>query len=326
MDLPAELQIRWILRRTASLLSFGAEPVRGLVTPTPEFFPDHFDGSPKSVAALLERVQEHAGLSHLEVELAIVTPEGEAKSASSCSSGACGGGGGAPIDAKQGRVARKDDGSYVVAVGAGEVKNPVVLTTALARASAAMFMVESSAFEAMTPAEREPATDLAAVLLGFGVLAANGSYIYAKGCGGVQVHSATKMPVDELTLALAIFCKLHGVSDRACAKHLQLTPRAHFEEASVWASSNAPVLRMLRADPSTIEGDDFKLGGSRSWLARVLGVGKKATITRATDDDLAELELSLKAAPQRASGPADAAKARRIAEIRALVDESLDQR
>lgn len=324
MDLPADLQIRWILRRTASLLSLGAEPVRGLVTPTPEFFPDHFDGSPKSVAALLERVQEHAGLSHLEVELAIVTPEGESQTASSCSSGACGGGG--PIEAKQGRVARRDDGSYVVAIGAGEVKNPVVLTTALARASAAMFMVESSAFEVMTPAEREPATDLAAVLLGFGVLAANGSYIYAKGCGGVQVHSATKMPVDELTLALAIFCKLHGVSDRACAKHLQLTPRAHFEEASVWASSNAPVLRMLRADPSTIEADDFKLGGSRSWLARVLGVGKKATITRATDDDLAELELSLKAAPQRSSGPGDAAKARRIAEIRALVDESLDQR
>jgi hypothetical protein len=323
MDLPADLQIRWILRRTATLLSLGAEPVRGLVTPTPEFFPDHFDGSPKSVAALLARVQEHAGLSHLDAELAIVTPEGEQQSVGSCSSGACGAP--AAIASRQGRLARRDDGSYVVAVGAGEVKSPVILTTALARAAAAMFMVESSAFEAMTPAEREPATDLAAALLGFGVLVANGSYIYAKGCGGVQVHSATTMPVDELTLALAIFCKLHGVSDRACAKHLALTPRAHFDEAAVWASSNAPVVRMLRADPSVIEADDFKLGSSRSWLARVLGVGKKAAVTRATDDDLASLELSLKSAPQRAAGPGDAAKARRIAEIRALVDESLDQ-
>ncbi len=59
MDLPDEPQIRWILRTTAALLQHGAEPVRGLVQPTVEFFPDAFDGSPKTVAALMLRVQEH---------------------------------------------------------------------------------------------------------------------------------------------------------------------------------------------------------------------------------------------------------------------------
>ena len=324
MDLPAEPQSRWILRRIASLLSFGAEPVRGLCTPTPEFFPDRFDGSPKSVAALLARIQEHAGLHHIEAELAIIHPEGETQTVSSCSSGACGGAG--KSEARLDRLAQREDGSYVVAIGAGEVQNPVVLTTALVRAVAGMFMLESAACEVMPLAEREPATDLAAVLLGFGVLVANGSYIYAKGCSGVRVHSVTKMPTSEIALALAIFCKLHRVSDRLAAKHLELTPRAHFEEASVWASSNVSVLRLLRSDPSAIEQDDFKLSEARSWFARALGVGKKATISRATDDELEQLELSLKkSTPTRHLGPRDAVQARKIAEIRALVDESLEQ-
>src|SRR4051794_8258443 len=90
MDLPVETQLRWILAHTATLLEQGAEPVRGLVTPTGDFFPDRFDGSPGSVAALTSRIQEHAGLSDLAVELSIVTPEGEAQQVN-CSSGACGG-------------------------------------------------------------------------------------------------------------------------------------------------------------------------------------------------------------------------------------------
>ena len=45
MDLPAELQLRWLLRRTAKLLELGAEPVNGLILPTGDFFPDKFDGS-----------------------------------------------------------------------------------------------------------------------------------------------------------------------------------------------------------------------------------------------------------------------------------------
>ncbi|HSN96776.1 MAG TPA: hypothetical protein VLS89_00715, partial [Candidatus Nanopelagicales bacterium] len=80
MDLPAETQIRWILRTTAALLEHGAEPVRGLVQPTAEFFPDRFDGSLKAAAAVLGRVQEHAGLSDLPIELAVITPEGEVRS------------------------------------------------------------------------------------------------------------------------------------------------------------------------------------------------------------------------------------------------------
>jgi hypothetical protein len=319
MDLPAESNLRWILDRTALLLTFGAEPVGGLVTPTPAFFPDTFDGSPASVARLLSRVQTHAGLSKIPSAVTIVSPEGEEQTAS-CSSGACGGSG--KIEARLDRVARHEDGSYEVKVGAGEVRQPVLLTTGLVRATACMFLTEAGAYDEIEPEDREPATDLAAILLGFGVLIANGSYVYMKGCGGVNVHSATRMAVGEVAVALATYCRLHDVSEGTAAKHLDVTQRAHFDEAAAWAASNASVIRMLRSDREAIQKDLYSLSPSRSWLARVLGIGSKKSV-RASDEDLAALEQSL-AASSKTAKPRNAAKDKRMAELRALVDESLE--
>jgi hypothetical protein len=325
MDLPVETQLRWILRHTARLLELGAEPVSGLVLPTADFFPDRFDGSPESLAALTARVQKHAGLSDVPVELSIVTPEGEAQTVS-CSSGACGGTG--KIEARLDRVGRREDGSYAIALGAGEAKNPMVLTTTLVRAVATMFMTEAGGYDGIPARDREPLTDLAAALLGFGVLASNGSYIYMKGCGGVAVHSATRMPVEEVTVALAVFCKLHDVPERAASRYLELTPRECFDEGAVWASSNSSLINDLRAHPRIFEADKYAIAPARSWLARLLGSKKKSA---APEDDLAAMERALTegGAPLFASGAPkrkamDADKARKMAELRALVDESLE--
>lgn len=319
MELPSEARLRWLLRTTATLLSFGAEPVRGLVTPTGEHFPDAYDGSPASVASLLARVQEHAGLRDLSVELTMVSPEGATVTVG-CSSGACGGGG--HVDARLDRVARRDDGSYGVTVAAAEARSPVALTTALVRSVAFMFLTEADGYDAFDPEEREAATDVAAVLLGFGPLVANGSYIFMKGCSGVAVHSATRLPVEEIAVAVAVFARLHDVDERAVAKHLSPTARAAFEEAAVWAKSNAHVVRMLRRDPEAIEKDLFSLSPARSWLARALGLGKPKSV-RATDEELAALEREL-ATSARAKAPKDPEREKRLAELRSLVDEALE--
>jgi hypothetical protein len=311
--LPGETQIRWILRMTARLLSDGAEPVRGLVLPTGAFFPDKFDGTPKAVAALCARIQDHAGLSDVAAEVNVAAPDGTIQKAS-CSSGACGGG---AIDAKLDRIARRTDGSYVISVGAGEVKHPVALTTALTRAVSLMFLVEAGAIETMSPRDAEPAVDLTATLLGFGVLVTNGSHIYAKGCGGVSVQSATKMSVEELGMALAIFCALHEIPDRVAQKHLETTPRECFDESAVWVASNRKLVRMLRSDPIAIEEDRYELGEARSWLARALGIGKKKRTT--PEEELAQIEKWV--ASPGAKKVVDPAKAARLAEIRALMEE-----
>lgn len=319
MDLPAETQLRWILKSTANLLELGAEPVRGLILPTGDFFPDRFDGKPKAIAALMSRVQDHAGLPDLKVDLTLVTPEGETQKVS-CSSGACGTGG--KIDTGLERVSRREDGTYDLTLSTGEAGNPVVLTTIMVRAVAYMFLTEAGGLDGLPRAEQEPLTDLAAVLLGFGVLMANGAYIYMKGCGGVKVHSATTMPVDEITVGLGLFCRLYDVPERAASKHLDVTPAEHFDEAYAWASSNAAIVKMLKKSPDAIRAGDYTLSPARSWLARVLGVGAKKR-ERTADDELAELERQARAAKVDKK-PIDPAKAKKLAELRALVDESLD--
>lgn len=326
MDLlPAEAQQRWVLRRTALLLGFGAEPVRGLVAPTGEFFPDVFDGSPKAVAALLARVQDHAGLGDLRTELSLVTPEGESTKVSACGSGGCGGGGGGAIEVRSDRVVGHDDGSYTVTVGAGEIGNATVLTTALVRAVAYMFLRESGALAELPRAEIEPAVDLAATLLGFGVLVANGSYVFLKGCGGAKVHSATRMPVDEAALSLAVFCKLHGVAPRSASKHLDTTPSEAFDEAVSWTESNAGVLRLLRTDPDVVAADEFSLSQGGGLLGKIFGK-RKAKAKQVTSDDLAELERSLReTATAKSEKKVDPAKQKRLAELRELVDETLER-
>jgi hypothetical protein len=315
MDLPAETQLRWTIGRMARLLDLGAEPVRGLVLPDGNFFPDRFDGTPESVEALFRRTLGHAGLGDLDVHLGLVTAEGETKS---CSSGACGGGG--DIDVRVTRVQRRGAG-YDVLVPAGEIGHPVVLTTGLVRSVATMFLFEVDGYEEFDPREAEPVTDLAAALLGFGVLVTNGAYVYMKGCSGARVHAATKLPLDQLSIALATFCALHGVDAGLARRHLELTQREAFDEATAWARSNASLVRSLRDNRRAIVADAYRIAPARSWLARALGIGGK----RKPDptDDLDELERALAAGTPKPAREIDAAKQQRLAELRKLVDESL---
>ncbi len=319
MLLPAEPRIRWTLSRAATLLELGAEPVRGLVLPTDEHFPDVFDGTPRAVSALLARTQKIAGLSDIEAEISFVTPEGEAAEGGGCGTGACGPTG--KMEARLDRVGRRSDGSYVIAIGTGEVRDPVVLTTALVRSVACMFMTEAGAYESMPSVDREPVTDLAGVMLGFGVLLANGSHVVVKGCGGSKVHSATKLATEDITLALAIFCKLFGVDPRSAAKHLDPVPRERFADSETWTRTNAAVVKRIRDDADGIRNGTFVLDQAEGWVSRIFGRGKRGPTAEET---LSELERTMTVSTARK--PADPARAKKLAEIRALVDESFEER
>lgn len=324
MDLPSEASLRWILKSTAELSALGAEPVRGLILPNNEHFPDAYDGSPRAVTALLQRVLGHAGLKDLDVEIAVVTPEGEVQS-SGCSTGACGTSG--KIEASLARVSQRSDGGYTVAVGTGEMKHPAVLTVGLVRAVGFMFMSEAGGYDSVRPRDREAITDLAAVMLGFGVIMANGSHIAVKGCGGMKVHSATKMTEPELAIALAVSCKLFSLPERSASRELDPSPRGVFDEAWAWATSNEKVIALVEKRPEALIQGDYKLAPAHGLLSRVFGFGKKRR-PLTTDEELDELERALTSggpgasavAPKRKKDPAQRDK---LDEIRALVDESL---
>jgi len=309
--------MRWLLGRTAHLIEGGAEPVAGLILPTQRFFPDRFDGDQRSVSKLLGRIAGHAGLDDLDLQATIVRSD-DGGGGGSCSSGSCCSTSPAPR-ARFARVDSLDDGTYSINVAAGEVGHATLLTTALIRGITHIFLLEAQLYGGLERSEREPCVDLAGTLLGFGPLLCNGSYIYQKSCGGVQVHKATAMPVEELALATAIFCQLHQQSPRAARPHLDPTPRAHFDEATRWARANAGVVQLIRSDPAAVKAESYSLAEARGWLSRLLGLGKPRGPSVPTDDEIEKMASSL-----TRRKPLDPKKAARLRELRAEVDEALD--
>jgi len=309
--LPTEARLRWLLETAARLVSGGTEPVSGLVLPDADHFPDVFDGTPAAVDRLLARVLRHAGLTDASVAVAVA---GELAGGGGCGTGSCG----VPTAGPRHRVERSSDG-YRVNVSAAEIGHPTVLTTALVRATSHLFLLEAELYEDFEPRQAEQVIDMASVLLGFGVLVCNGSYIYSKSCGGVSVASATALPVEELAVALAIHCALHHVDARAARRALDPTPRDHFDEARRWVTSNSGLVRLVRTDPEAVLAGSYALGEARGWLARWLGVGKARGPSVPTDAEIEQMARRM-VAPKPARGEA---RARRLAEIRELVDESL---
>jgi hypothetical protein len=192
-----------------------------------------------------------------------------------------------------------------------------------------LFVLESGGFDSWKPDERRATCEVAAVMLGFGVLLANASYMYAKGCHGVHVDRATVLQVNEVAVALALFAAIHGRSPREFTHQLDPTQREAFAEAKSWVDSNGKLLKRLKRDPGAVAADEHLLvQEARPWLARVLGFGggkKKRSVDVFDDEAIAALEASLgkrqSSSGTKARSDAEAAK---LAELRALVDESLN--
>lgn len=326
MDLPNETRLSWLLATTARLLERGAEPVRGLVEPTVEFFPERVDGRPASLQALFGRTLEHAGLADVDVDVTVVTPEGEV-AGGGCSSGACG----TPAPADPGARALVQRGTgYAVTLPLGLTSSPPLLGAHLARIVAGIFLHEADltgagATAALDPRELDGAIDVTATLLGFGVMITNGSHVAQKSCGGVRIVQGTTLPVAETAVALAIFTTLFEADEHAARRHLDPTPREAFGEGLVWARANASTVRLVRDAPRAIEQGAYRLKPARGWISRVLGLGSKKAVDALDVDDEAlarELGKARPASPAPAR-PVDAARAARLARARAIVDEAM---
>jgi hypothetical protein len=309
MDLPADRALRWIVATYARLLGGHGTALRGsvLVQPTGEYFPDEFCADAPSVLRLLRRTMSYSPLAEdLGVELAFLAPEGD--HAGGCGSLACGSGGGGG-GAQLATVAELEDG-YRVFVAATDVGNPDVLAASLARATGALVLHEAGEEDA----EDAAVAEIAAVACGLGVLVASGSSVWAKGCGGLRMAQATVLSVEEATVALALFCAVHGVKPSAARAHLGATQREAFDHALAWAESNPYVVESLRDRPAVLEGGLFTLEPVRGILGRWLH-------KRKLDRELQPQD----GAPPAAAEPISEDKRRRLEEARALVDEVLGE-
>jgi hypothetical protein len=333
MELPPLPVLSAVTQRYARLLArFGDEfGERPLVLPTSKFFPDKFTPDAPSLARLVSRMQRHAGIDDIPITAVLVGGDEPAPKGGGCGSGACSTIHG--TDAEVERLVDRGDG-WQLNMPAAELGHPVVLTTQVARTLGLVFLLETRNEDEPLDAPPEVTAELAAVALGFGALLLEGSYIYAKSCGGPTVARATALGVGELGFALALFAAVRGLPLRGALAEVGTTQRALLDEARSLVDSNASLVQGLKQHPERVARGDFALTEARPWLVRVLG--KRSTATRKSgeglealgaDASLEDMESLLATLPAQAKKPA-APKARdaKRDELRALVDEALSNR
>lgn len=333
MELPDFASRAELVRRYAHILQhFGSEiGERPLVRQNGQFFPDPFDKDAPSVARLVRRLQAHAGLDDIPLEVRLSSLAPEELTSSGCGSGAC-----APAQVGPGaaRLEERSDG-WLLNVFDADLHHPVALTCTLARCLARVFLAETESPTTPVEAPLDVSVDLACVALGLGTLALEGSYIYAKSCGGPSVSQLTKLSVGELAVACALFIERGRHSARRALTELGTTQRALLSEASEWAASNPRVIELLASDPGQLASRTPQLADTKPWLFRLFSRGRggerrghnaEPSLERALSGELGDDELRAlgRAARDgrpdaRPSRPAD----RERDELRALVEESL---
>lgn len=306
MELPSEDTLRHLVTRYAAFVAAHGEAIGtpDLVQPTGEFFPDEFRGDPESVATFMKRILSYAPLADdLPVALRFVTPEREDEAGGGCSSGGCSSGGkSTPVRDTVSEI----EGGYLVDVYVGDVATATLLGTTLARSAGDLVLREAGE----EPADRATEAEIAAVASGLGVLLANGSYVYAKGCGGVRVHQATTLSVSEHAVLLALFVRAHDVKPGTARAHLDTTPAEAFDTALAWVDSNPEIVDALRTHPATLAAGMFSVRPVKGFLGRLFGRRPSAP----------EPATVAAAAPRRVRSPEEE---RRLAESRRLVEEAL---
>lgn len=326
MELPDIASRAELVRRYAHLLHhFGSEiGERPLVRQNGQFFPDVFEKDEASVARLVRRLQQHAGLSDIPLEVRVVALE-PSDVTGGCGSGACAP---AKVGAGAARLEERPDG-WLLNVFDVELHHPVALTCTLARSLARLFLAETESPSAPVEAPLDASVDLACVALGLGTLVLEGSYIYAKSCGGPSVSQLTHLSVGEVAIAVSLFIARGGHSGRRVLGELGTTQRALLGEANDWAASNARVIAQLKDEPGQLATSAPVLGDTRPWLLRLFdrapSRSAEPSLERALAGELGDAELRALAqaararpdrAPQAASDP-------ERDELRALVDEAL---
>jgi hypothetical protein len=290
------------------------------VLPTGDYFPDHFDGSARATQRLLERMQAHAHIEDIPVTLMLGdgTP-----AAQSCASGGC-----APSvdqDTAEPRLVAHEQG-WVLRLDSSEVAHPVALTTIVARALGLVFLEETRQRGQTLPEPLPLHQELAAVMLGFGVLLLEGSHVYSKSCGGPRISQLTALGVNDLAWAVALFCEDNRINLKPALKNASATQRTALDAASATLRGNPTLLAWVRS-ASTLDPDpELALAPPK----RPLFGGLFERSSRSADpDDLETLlqhELPAHAPPRLAAGQVRSSRVPRVdAELKALVAEALDE-
>lgn len=229
--------------RLAGLLGAGRMMEAEVMEPTPEYFPDRYDGSDASVEAMLVRVATRMRVDpkSLAVELfdddhgvtARLVPFGESKHS---------GAGGLYIE--------DADEKTVIAVNRSYVANPLSMVAVLAHELGHVILLGSKLVDREEP-DMEPLNDLLTVFLGFGIFNANAAFQFRQYNSydrqGWSTNRLGYLPEQVFGYALARFAFERDEFRARWARHLTPNVGSYFRQSLAWLKKDGHRLDIARS-------------------------------------------------------------------------------
>ena len=201
---------------------FGARRMlaRPLVLPTPEFFPDLFDGSSRAAEAVFDRVCRYMEVSRDRVFLRLFVNDRD----------------GMPQHLREGRshgaagLYQADQlGQVVIGIDEAQLRDPMSLVGTMAHELGHVHLLGDGRVSSDSP-DHEPLTDLLTVLYGLGVFTAN-SVIHESHWtdgqhSGWSVGRQGYLTGPEYGYALALLAQARGEQSPGWASYLRLDVRS----------------------------------------------------------------------------------------------------
>ncbi len=207
-----------------------------VVLPNESFFPDPYDGSKASVAAMAARIAEISGVSS-DAFVVEIFAEGEEAWRRSIPLW-----NGKTNDAAGLYFHHTDEGRHTIGVHAKYLREPILLVATLAHELAHVLLLGGGLLDREAE-DMEPLTDLATVYLGFGFFAASASFHFKQWSdGGLQGWSAQRigyLSEQVLGYALARFCRERGEHKPMWVKTLPTNVRAYFKASAAWLQARS---------------------------------------------------------------------------------------
>ncbi|MSR65709.1 MAG: hypothetical protein EXS18_08020 [Verrucomicrobiae bacterium] len=234
MALPSNEMISWLFETYSWLLSnlggFDAFKKTKLVTPTPEHFPIRKSHDPELAEKLFEIVRAHAGMQNWPCKLQahdggrvshILSKHNMPHSSSEQSAA--------------GTFSVSQDRAVIITYRHDQVNHPVSLIATFAH-ELSHYLLATIPNEPPGGSDAiEPATDVGAVFMGFGIFQANSAFSFQQFSDGImQGWSSSRLGYLgelELSYALAIFVSLHQIDPDPVKRHLDTNPKAYFKSS-----------------------------------------------------------------------------------------------
>jgi hypothetical protein len=217
-----------------------------LVTPTEEHFPDKIEDAKEMASKVFQRVKKYAGMENWDCELLaqepdenpVVAPTIVIKNAPRGPAGTF-------------SVTDGEDQKIIITYNQDQTRNPVMLVATFAHELG--HYLSSIAKEHPPGGEElwEPATDLLATFMGFGLFLTNSAFSFSQftdvNSQGWSAQRQGYLSQYELTYALAIFCVLKDIEISEVEIHLKSTLRSFYKKAVKEINKNQETLATLKA-------------------------------------------------------------------------------